>query len=110
MIRSITEALNSQKVELKAEKVELGLVQDIEKKTNQILGQVRKLDKSFPALEKLTIQVNQEKASLQLYAKEAERVLTAAASSAKELGIPVDEIKGYKVLNIEVQNAKTSYK
>jgi hypothetical protein len=110
ILKTLNKIQDSKVLNLKSEKLELGIVQDIAKKTKQVIGAQKKLDKSVPAFEKLIEQLKNERGTLEMYMKESEGLLADVQSSAKLLGISPNDIEGYKTLDIEVSNSKTYLK
>ncbi len=98
--------VDAQPVALRSERVDLALTQDMDKTVAQLLAVQRKLDKSLPMLEKLTIEVRESKATLKTKIGEADELLAKAKGAASELGVNPEEVKGYKALNIESYNSK----
>ena len=120
-IERVFEILNKEKVELKAEKVELSVVDDLAKG-------LKNIKKSYDDLKGLMAQVEKEKdkyekAQLKAYnsALDAQDnleakveklsnksvglkdVLSKVEKIAKELGVSANDVKGYKELKSELQ-------
>lgn len=120
-IERVFEILNKEKVELKAEKVELSVADDLAKG-------LKNIKKSYDDLKGLMAQVEKEKdkyekAQLKAYnsALDAQDnleakveklsnksvglkdVLTKVEKIAKELGVSANDVKGYKELKSELQ-------
>ena len=127
MINEITRALNgmSDKVDLKAEKIELGVVEDMKKsseQTKKLEGDLRASSKQMDDLtatrkkfeveyEKLQKQI--DKASESFFASEkkvdalaakSNSLLDKAKRAANELGVNPTTIEGYKELEKDTAN------
>jgi len=103
ILSALNELIKESKTEMKSEKIELGLVDDIEKQIkvyekdkvkldNNILKYYQKiesLNKEFPNITKLHSVFNKSVTDL-------DKQLTSLEKSAKELGVKVSDIPAYK--------------
>ena len=104
----ILEALSElikEKTELKAEKIELGLAQDLEKAFKKSDSLVKKSKKLVDKMEKLFKSYNDqnqklitEKDEVEQQLSRNERLIIDAKSAAKELGVNINDIKGVSTL------------
>jgi SMC interacting uncharacterized protein involved in chromosome segregation len=105
MIDEITRHLNSKsdKVELKAEKIEMGLVEDIAKLTSQAKVLGKNLNDSVNTADKLKKELETEVSKVKKLYSEAEKFQTAedkiwekAKKATADLGLTYSSIKGWK--------------
>lgn len=105
----MVEISNRESVELKSDIVEFAGVKDISKKLKQVYDGQKKLDKSVPAFEKLSKDIQEQKAMLKITVKEADSLISEIEKGAKSLGINPNEFPDFKQLSIEVGNSKSEY-
>jgi len=91
--------------ELKAEKIELGLAQDLEKGIKQSDGLVKKSKKNIERMKKIYNSYNDMNQKLVTFSKELEkqilfneRKMKEAKTAAKQLGVNEKDIKAIPVL------------
>lgn len=115
MINEITKKLNgiSNKVDLKAEKIELGVADDISKMTSDLNAEIQKMESALKSMEdanKAIIKANQDADKVESQSMKvrdtAEKanskvanVLSKADSAANDLGVDPKSIKGYTALD-----------
>jgi len=104
ILSALNEMIKS-KTELKAEKIELGLAQDLEKAFKKSDSLVKKSKKLVDKMEKLFKSYNDqnqklitEKDEVEQQLSRNERLIIDAKSAAKELGVNINDIKGVSTL------------
>lgn len=97
MSKNIIEFLNSKKVELSSEKIELGSVQDLESKVRAMVPEYQELEKTSDQRIEVGIEYSKLKdkekklaASLESDAKSIEKDLEKVKKQAKDLGVDID--------------------
>ena len=109
-IERVLEVLNKEKVELKAEKVELSLLSDLAKSDNEIKSFIKKYEKIVVEAEKAqqllkeAKKMNDKGYSL---ANENLKIGRKFVQEFKELGVPLSELKNVKGF---MDNSKTRQK
>ena len=98
MIDEITRHLNSKsdKVELKAETIELGLAEDILKEISNANKDIKNYLTSATSISSLASKAVSDGNSYVQSAVKIDKILTTMKSKATELGVKAEEIKGYK--------------
>lgn len=98
MIDEITRKLNgnSDKVDLKAEKIELGLAEDILKEISNANKDIKNYLTSATSISSLASKAVSDGNSYVQSAVKIDKILTTMKSKATELGIKAEDIKGYK--------------
>tara|TARA_R110000824_G_C14745725_1_gene627974 strand:+ start:43 stop:462 length:420 start_codon:yes stop_codon:yes gene_type:complete len=100
-------------VELKSEKIELGLADDIQKKLSDAKAKTAKMESllkevkdSYSTIEELEKKVKKvfvaaekEAAKIEGFADKTQAFLDKAETKAKDLGVPTSAIKGYDDLD-----------
>ena len=106
VIKTLNKIADAKAVELKSEKVELTLTDDVKKlnsKSDKIISKSKQVEDS---LDKIINSYNSEYSKLKTLVKEAEslkspimKAMTSTSKAAKELGISPNFIEGYKDLD-----------
>ncbi len=123
MIDEITRALNgkSDNVELKAEKIELGIADDLESAVKNLNGTLDTGQKVVDASTRANSAIKKVEQDVKFYNKYAkmtyddignaikyvESLKSKAEKAAKDLGVNVEDIKGYKKAGDFIIDAKS---
>lgn len=94
----ITNALNGKadNVELKAEAIELGLIDDVLKEISNANRDIKNYLSSASSISSLASKAVSDGNSYVQSAVKIDKLLTTMKSKAAELGVKADDIKGYK--------------
>jgi len=99
ILSALNEIIREAKTELKAERVELGLVDDLEKGRKSIIDESDKIRKVFSDLNKIEDRAIKLVAKADKLIKSNDTSLSKVKKQAKELGVKTTDIK--EVVNIE---------
>jgi len=99
ILSALNEIIRENKTELKAEKIELGLVDDLEKGRKSIIDESDKIRKVFSDLNKIEDRAIKLVAKADKLIKSNDTSLSKVKKQAKELGVKTTDIK--EVVNIE---------
>lgn len=114
---SAKEVENTQEVELSEEKVELSVAQDLQKGITKVSAEIKKMQSAMSSFEKAQDVFEDAKDALRSAMRDSGDVENAqidivnnAETSAKELGVDVSAIKGYKELVDGIEEIQVLYK
>ena len=99
ILSALNKLIRENKTELKAERVELGLVDDLEKGRKSIIDESDKIRKVFSDLNKIEDRAIKLVAKADKLIKSNDTSLSKVKKQAKELGVKTTDIK--EVVNIE---------
>jgi len=99
ILSALNKLVRENKTELKAEKIELGLVDDLEKGRKSIIDESDKIRKVFSDLNKIEDRAIKLVAKADKLIKSNDTSLGKVKKQAKELGVKTTDIK--EVVNIE---------
>ena len=107
----------SKEVELSEEKVELSVAQDLQKGITKVSAEIKKMQSAMSSFEKAQDVFEDAKDALRSAMRDSGDVENAqidivnnAETSAKELGVDVSAIKGYKELVDGIEEIQVLYK
>lgn len=100
------------KLFLKSDKVELGLLQDLEKMSDSVFSQAGKLESVFQKIEKIQDELKSEFIALEKELSKYDSAYGSFLRSSKELGVEVPKTaeNSYKSTIAMIKNAMATYK
>ena len=96
MSRNITEFLNSKKVELSSNRIELGLAEDIAKEISNANSDIKNYLQSATSISTLASKAATSGDAYVKTAVKIDKIMTTMKVKATELGLKAEDIKGYK--------------
>jgi hypothetical protein len=116
-VESIWAELSAKQVELSEEKVELSVAQDLQKGITKVSAEIKKMQSAISSFNKAEDVFEDAKDALRDAMRDSGDIENAqidivnqAETSAKELGVDVSAIKGYKELIDSIEDMQVLYK